>query len=395
MGLGFKNYIQNESFEDVKYQSYRDLYEKTTLSKSDFISAMSKLYDMGNEEAIERAASMMADIQVEETIDRIFTKKAPSSSPQNKEKLALEIRKLKIDPDDKVNLIRGIEDGSAYDIESAINAKGKYNLKSMVNKSYPGADKLLRWLVEWDASPDSGKRGKASTELFFIIAGKNGRTPTKGDAIVNGTAVEIKSYKGSFNYEFTVNGQQNNGKVPRDAWVAEARKLYSKQKLMKNWYKGTPFGFVTAAVPVGGKKFSSPVNDNASPGKNATHLGATMNAFCSELQNSGMDWQAINAWILKTTSKVFSSKKYAGLCWNGKEFDTHAFLMVWNCCALDYYKKEEGFDVITCVNKSKLQCVTLSSGNDMWKMRKEIEPFAISNKLMPGQNSSVAAGSIK
>ena len=400
-GFSFKNYIQDEQTEVSRYQTYRDLYEKNSMSKSDFIAAMSKLYDMGNEEAIDRAASMMADIEVEETIDRIFSKKAPNSSPQNKEKLALEIRKLKISPDEKVNLIKGIEDGSAYDIESAIRAKGKYDLKKMVNSSYPGADKLLRWLVEWDASPDSSKRGKASTELFFIIAGKNGKTPTKGDAIVNGTAVEIKSYKGSFNYEFTVNGKQHNGEVPRDDWVAEAKKLYSQKKLMKYWYRGTPFGFVISAVPKGGKKYKmiergkAKVNDNASPGKNASHVGATMNAFCSELQNAGMSWQSINAWILKTTAKVFSSKKYNGLCWNGKEFDTHAFLMVWNCCALDYYKKEEGFDVITCVNKSKMQCVTLSSGNEMWQMRKQIEPDAISNKLMPGQNSSVAAGTIK
>ena len=391
----FESFLVAEQFDNVQYARQRELFEKVNMSKDAFIKAMGDLYDMGNEEAINRASSLSADIQVEETIERIFKIKAPRSAEQNKEKLALEIRKLKVAPQDKVKLIQGIESGEAYDIEAAVNAKGTYKLSKMVNSSYPGAKELLRWFVEWDASPDSGNRGKASTEMFFILAGKNGRTPDKGDAIVNGKAVEIKSYKGGYNYEFTVNGEQGNGFKPRDAWVAEAKKLYTQRKINKYWYKGTPFGFVVGAVPEGGKKFKMPIQGDSKPGKNYNHLSATMSAFCAELQNSGMEWERINAWIIKTTAKVFGSGKYPGLCWNGKEFDSHAFLMVWNCCALDYYKRLEGFDVITSVNKKTLSCITLSSGKDMWKIKKKVVPDAISNKGMPGQNSSVAAGAIR
>ena len=391
----FQNFTIGEDIDNELYSEHRMLFEKVNMSKKDFVDAMTQLYDIGNDEAIERATSISADIQVEETIDRIFKVKAPRSAEQNKEKLALEIRKLKIPSPDKVRLIQGIEDGTAYDIEAALASRSFYSLKKMVNKSYVGADKLLRWLVEWDASPDSGNRGKASTELFYIIASKNGRTPTKGDAIVNGEAVEIKSYKTSYSYEFTVNGQQGNGFKPRDKWIASAKQLYSQRKIMKDWYKGTPFGFVVGAVPAGGKKFKLPAKESQ-PGKNYDHLSATMSAFCFNLQKSGMKWQEINAWIIKTTSSAFeSSKKYNGLCWNGKEFDAHAFLMVWNCCALDYYKKEEGFDVITSIKKSSLSSITLGSGQDMWKIRKIVIPDAISNKGMPGQNNSVAAGTIR
>jgi hypothetical protein len=51
--------------------------------------------------------------------------------------------------------------------------------------------------------------------------------------------------------------------------------------------------------------------------------------------------------------------------------------------------------VITSVNKKTLSCITLSSGKDMWKIKKKVVPDAISNKGMPGQNSSVAAGAIR
>ena len=389
------NFVIGEEIENNLYLEHRMLFEKVSMSKKDFVDSMAQLYDMGNDEAIARASSISADIQVEETIDRIFDTKAPKSAKQNREKLALEIRKLKIPAQDKVKLAQGIEDGKAYDIEAAIAAKNFYSLKKMVDKSYVGADKLLRWFVEWDASPDSGNRGKASTELFFILASKNGSTPSKGDAVVNGTAVEIKSYKSSFSYEFTVNGQQGNGFGPRNDWISLAKKLYKQKKLMKYWYPGTPFGFVIGAVPAGGKKFKLPAKESQ-PGKNYDHLSATMSAFCYQLQESGgMSWQEINGWIIETTAKVFGSRKYPGLCWNGKEFDSHAFLMVWNCCALDYYKKEEGFDVITSVNKSSLSSISFASGAQMWKFRKRVIPDAISNEGMPGQNNSVAAGTIR
>lgn len=379
--------IEFERKRETVDEQARDLLDRMDLSekvnRSDFLNAMEKLYDGGDPEVIERAFSIGADMQVEKIVDEMFDKKAPMSAKQNREKLGLEIKKLKIEPDAKVNLAQGIRDGTAYDVEKMISAKGAFALNKMVNKSFDGAEQLLKWFIAWDASPDSGKRGKASTELFMILAGKNGKTPNKGDAIVNGIAVEIKSYQSSFSYEYTVNGEQNNIARVRDPWIEDAKRLYQKKGISQKWdNKALPFGFASGRAP----------------GKATNNLKAAMATFCNYLQRDGkMSWQEINAWIVKTTHKHMKvpGTKHATLCWNGKKFNADEFLRMWASCGLDYYIREEGFDRFCMVNKQKMQSITLKSGADMFKLGKKLQPAAISNNMGPGQNSSVSAGDVK
>ena len=381
---GFQTYLFTEKMEEELYQEQRAIFEKVNLSREDFITAMSQLYDMGDQEAINRAATMMADIGVEREVERIFSEKAPKAASVSKDRLAIAIKKLKIDADDKVKLANGIYTGDAFDFSKVLNTSGKVvSMRSIVNSSYPGAADLLPQLVSWDDSPDSSKRGKGKTELFMIIAGKNGRTPTKGDALVDGVAVEIKSYKGSLSYEYTVSGKQNNGVPLRDAWIDEAKALYRKRGLMKKWYKGTPFG-------LGG-----------GTGKNFKSMHQVMSAFCMELQNhekNPMPWNQINAWIVKTTHKVMgvSGTKYSTMVWDSDgKLDVHNFLRMWASCGLDYYKQEEGFDKLIMINWKSLDCIVVNSGKDMMKLGNRLNPLAISNNGMPGQNGSVSAGSVK
>jgi len=426
----FESFLIDESSLRQRLSS---LLEKVDISKSDFINAMGDLYDAGDEEAITRASQIVFSLQIEKEVAETFEEKCPTAAKGAREKLALEIQKLKISGPDKVKLAKGIRNGEAYDIEKLFASDGVSDLSSIVNSSYVGAKELLKWFVDWNESPNSG-RGKASTEIFFILAGKNGRPPSKGDAIVNGVKIELKSNAGSYDYEFTVTGGsgrggQANGEAPRDEWIDQARSLYRKYKIMEKWYPGTPFGFASPGTfkgssedkaliakynklfkkgdKVGSRKVMDTLNRNIKnskdkqnlgdiqPGKDARHLSATMTAFCAELQLAGMAPVAINSWIVKTTHKVLKSSGHSTNCWNGKKFDAKKFLCFWASCALDYYRKTDGWDKLCIIHRGKGKCLTLSSGKSMSKLESSHIPSSISNKGMPGQNGSVAKGNFK
>ena len=390
---GFESFLISSKIEESLYKEQRELFEKVSMSKDEFVKAMIQLYDMGNQEAIERASNMMADIEVERLVNQIFDEKAPNAAEASREKVMLEIKKLKIAGDEKVELAKGILSGDAYDIAGAVRKKGVVKLQSIVDKKYKGAMELLPWFVKWDASPGAGNRGKASSELFFIIASKNGRTPTKGDAIVDGINVELKSYNSAkYNFEFTVSGKQHYGDVIRDAWAAEAEKMYkSKGKAFhkKYWveYEKNP---AIKEMPFG-------VSRGKKAGANYLQLTAPMNALCFNLQtNGGMSTAQVNKWVNSTTKKVFKSRSIPDLpIWDGKKFHRTLFMQHWTACAFDHYKSIDKWNVITSIAKNSMTMISLTDGKQLIALGDAVKPYGISMNSMPGQNSSIAAGYIK
>lgn len=359
------------------------------MSRAEFTKAMQALYDTGDDEAIERAASMMVDIRVEREIEKLFADKAPNASPQASEKLALEIKRLKIPPEAKPKLVEGIYNGEAYQIHKGLTKKGPVKLQSLVNSAYPGAKELLPWFVRWDASVDKSKRGIASSEIWMVLAGKNGKTPTKGDAVVDGKAVEVKSYKKGFNFEYTVSGQQHNGVPIRDNFVKQAEALFKQKNLYRKYWVNIEKeqGWV---MPLGTSRTKG-------VGLNHAHMTGPMNSFCFYLtKHGGMSVKQVDTKIKQmVNSSMKTSVKMTAPIWDGKKFNRYNFLKLWASCGFDYYKKEEGFDMLSMIDKDSLEMLTIRNGQEMLSYGDKLKPAGIAMNGMPGQNSSVSAGSIK
>ena len=198
---------------------------------------MSDLYDSGDEEVIDRTYSIMANMQVEQSIDELFDEKVPSASKEYAEVLANKIKNLKITPEEKIELVDGIRTGKAYQWSKLYGTKGKVvKLASIVNKQYKGAMELLPWFTAWKGRTKSGGHGgAASSEMFMILTGKNGAAPDKSDVLIDGVKIEVKSNHGGFGFEFTT--KQYGGAAFRDEWTQAAENLYkSKGKAFHKKY---------------------------------------------------------------------------------------------------------------------------------------------------------------
>ena len=391
---GFQEFYERSSVEE-RYRPIIEqlLSEKLNISRDEFMGAMSNLWKDGDEAVIDRTYNLMSEMQVEQMVAELFEKKAPSAQSSAPGQLVQWINQLSVPAEDKVELVKGMMDGSAFTLSKAIQKKGLVDLET--HAKTPAAKALLRNLVAWKARPSSKALGAAAAELFFIIAGKNGAVPAKGDAIVDGKNVEIKAYAKTYSWEFTVSGGQNNGVPIRDAFAAAAEKLYKSKGTdfyKKYWtdYEKTP---AIGKMPLG-------LTRTKNTGGNSMHLTAPMNSFCVNLQKHGkMNATQINKWIIDTNRKIMSSRAKSVKIWDGKKFDRFAFLAHWNACAFDYYKKEEGFDKVSIINVKELKMVTYDTGNEMladWKrLGSKFTVAAIAMNGMPGRNGSVSVGGMK
>ena len=143
----YSPYIESFAEHDKETERLEESVDKKT-----FMGAMRKLHASGDEEMIDRAFGMMADVMVEREIAEIFDVKAPKAAPTEREKVALEIKKLKITPDEKIELVKGINSGEAFQIHKALRkTKRKIDLYSITGP-YKGAKELLPWFVKYKIS---------------------------------------------------------------------------------------------------------------------------------------------------------------------------------------------------------------------------------------------------
>ena len=184
-----KSFLAALSEESHSEQANELLEQVSSISQKDFIKMMKDVYASGDERLVRNMLEVGSNLQVNDVADRIFKVKLPKAENGAKDTLVKKVIDLGLSPEDKLTLIHAIESGDAYDIKTMLRAANKtpYDLNKMVDTSIDGASELLPWFVEWTAKngPDKGTRGKASTEIFIIAAGKNGRTPPKGDCMVD------------------------------------------------------------------------------------------------------------------------------------------------------------------------------------------------------------------
>lgn len=354
------------------------LTEAASMSKADFMAAMQAIYDSGDERLVKKAVDLGSDIMVEDIINDLFAQKLPKAESGANEKLALEIQKLRIPGDQKVELANGMLDGTAFDIlglmkrarkkptpvASCINSK----FKPMVSKEF------FEWFNEWKAMPDAGARGRASNEMFIIAVGKNGRTPPKGDCEVDGVFIESKSAAGGFGGEFSISGKQGS-MFP----VAEdfQRKLFSKLDSLSVDTKQLP-----ADLPFG--------SGGSDKKKSMPQFLAAINKSIEALMEGGMSVSEINKWWVDTTNAVFNNPGLSEKCVEGKgEINVQNFLALWNACAFQEYKLEEGFDLMVMFDRKAGQCITFYEGKDILALKSNLRTITFSMKKGFGQNNSI------
>ena len=367
--------LWNKNFERVELDE-----QVSSINEKDFLRLMRDVYNSGDERLVRNILELGGNLQVEDVAKRIFQEKLPKAEKGAEQTLVRKIVGLGISQEEKVKLINGIESGEAYDIKKMLKSAHKtpYELSSMVSGSFKGADELLPWFVDWTAKPDAGTRGKASTEIFIIAAGKNGKTPPKGDCMVDGITIESKSTKGAFATEYSISGKQSSFKEPVQKFQAELSKMFTSYsiKVPKD----------TSKLGLGSGKKSATLNATTSQ-KHSGPLQNTVKLF----SDSGMRDAQIETVLTKCIKAGFplakSVKKLSFM--NKGQIDLRKFYVLWNAYAFEEYKAEEGFDVMAVFNRKKGQVITFYKGSDLIDVEARIRPGLITYAVGAGQNKSI------
>lgn len=368
----------------INFKTFQQIQEAVSMSKAEFLTTMTAIYDSGDERLINKITELGTDLMIDDVVEEIFKVKLPKAEGGAKETLSRMIKQLNISADDKVKLAQGIMDGTAYDIPGlARKTWGTPGpISSCVNTTYPGAMELLPWYVEWKAKADKGTRGAASTEIFMISAGKNGRTPPKGDCMVDGVTIESKSDKNGFGGEFSISGKQSSYLEP----TANFRELLKKQ-------------FEKAGIKIKDDSkhgLGDAKKSGALTGGGGAALTTPMEATIGEFRKAGWNDAKIQKMLADCVNGSFPAAK--GLSTNfikGGKFDAHEFMILWNAAAFAEYKHEEGFKLMMMFNRKAMQCVTFMEPVDIIKLSPRIKPFNISYNVGIGQNKSIGGFALK
>ena len=357
----------------------------STVTKTEFIDTMTQVYDSGDERLVRSIMELGSDIQIADVLKRVFATKLPKAESGAEERLASEIKKLGITPEQKLELAYAIESGAAYDIIGLMNKSVAKSaaISSCVNSSVKGASDLLNWLVGWNAKADAGTRGKAATEIFIIACGKNGRTPDKGDCIVDGVTIESKSLGTGFGGEFSISGKQSSFVEPVNAFKSGLSNIFNSKKIKVA--NEEEYG-------LGSAKRSGVVT-----GTHGAQLTASLQKTIDILMKEGkMTAKQIDSMFQKLINDSFPAASGLSLSvMSGKEINTQNFMVLWNAAAFAEYKSEEGFDVAMFFNRKAMQVISFKTPQDIIKMKDSIKPMNISYKVGIGQNKSIGGFEIK
>ena len=368
------------------FKTFKTLKEAvSTVTKTEFIDAMTSVYDSGDERLVRSIMELGTDIQIADVLKRVFATKLPKAESGAEERLAAEIKKLGISPEKKLELAYAIEDGSAFDIVGLMNKSvaKPAPISSCVNTSVAGAPDLLQWFVGWNAKADAGTRGKAATEIFIIAAGKNGRTPDKGDCIVDGITIESKSLGTGFGGEFSISGKQSSFIEPVTSFKNGLANLFNSKKIKVA--NEEEYG-------LGGAKRSGVLT-----GTHGKSLVTALQNTIDILKNEGkMSDKQIDAALQKLIVDAFPAASGLSLSVvSGGQIDAHNFMILWNAAAFAEYKFEEGFDVAMFFNRKAMSVITFKTPQDIIKMKDKIKPMNISYNVGIGQNKSIGGFEIK
>ena len=357
----------------------------STYTKDEFLDAMKSVYNSGDERLVRSIMELGTDIQINDVLRRVFQIKLPKAEGGAEDRLATEIKKLGITPEEKVKLAYAIEDGTAYDIIGLANRStaSAAAISSCVNTSVKGASEMLDWFVGWNAKADAGTRGKAATEIFIIAAGKNGRTPAKGDCIVDGVTIESKSLGTGFGGEFSISGKQSSYVEPVGKFKAGLSNLFKQQGVVVT--DENEYG-------LGSAKRSGTVT-----GTHGKLLTASLQKTVDILMKEGkMKAPQIDKAFQKLIVESFpAASGLSHSVMNGNNIDTHNFMVLWNAAAFAEYKDEEGFDLAMFFNRKAMQVITFKSAKDILAMADKLKPANISYNVGIGQNKSIGGFEIK
>lgn len=355
----------------------------STVKKDVFLRYMSIAYDSGDERLIKHYLDSASNFKVKDVIRRNFAEKLPRAERGAEETLVQKISSLGLKGPEKVRLAEAIADGSAYDILGLIKGsiKKPKDISSCVNTSVAGAAELLPWYVAWNAKPDAGTRGKAATEIWIISAGKNGRTPNKGDAIVDGVVVESKSLGSGFASEFSISGKQSSFKPHVEIFKSELSKLYAEKKISVDEDKHG----------LGRAKKS-----NRMTGRGRAALSDPLNNTYKALASVGMSARQIDTEIVRIVNASFpqAANQSFSVVSNGT-IDPSRFMSLWNACAFAEYKREEGFEYMAMFNRSEMKCVSFKTPKDILDSHENLGHYNISYDVGIGQNKSIGGFDFK
>lgn len=368
----------------IRFTKFAAITEQvSSVDKKTFLRYMSIAYEKGDERLIKKYLDSATELQVSDLVSSTFKQKLPRAERGSSKTLMNKIMELGVSSKDKVQLAGAIQDGSAYDILKMLNksVKSPVSISSCVNSSIAGAEELLPWYVGWVAKPDSGTRGKASTEIWLISAGKNGRTPDKGDAIVDGVAVESKSARDSFSSEFSISGKQSSFKEPTARFKSGISELYKKKKIKVD----------ESQHGLGSAKKSGAIS-----GVSGKSLSTALNNTAEALSSAGMNARSINLEINRLVNDAFPSAR--GISFNvmdGKGIDANKFMTLWNACAFAEYKSEEGFDIMSMFNRKSFSVVSFKTPKDILDSHDRLKHNTISYEVGIGQNKSLGGFGFK
>lgn len=365
----------------ISFESYnllKSLNEEVMVSKKEFLQTMKSVYDSGDERLINKITTLSFDLMIDDIVEEIFKQKLPKAEGGAKETLARKIKELSIGPDDKVELAKAILDGTAYDIIGLLNSSVQTPaaIASCVNGSVPGAISLLTWFVEWKAKANAGTRGAASTEIFLIAAGKNGKTPTKGDCLVDGVAIESKSDKDEISGEFSISGKQSSYAEPVAKFRAHLGAAFIKHKIeVQDEMK----------VGLGDEKKSGALS-----GPQGTALQNSLQAAVDLFVKAKLSDADINKIFVGACQAAFPAAKGVSFkVIKSKKIDAYDFMILWNACAFAEYKHEEGFDAMMMFNRKAGAVVSFKTPGDIIAAHGRIKILTLSYNTGIGQNKSI------
>lgn len=358
----------------------------STLTRQEFLDAMTNVYDSGDERLVRKISELGIDIQIDEVCARVFKTKAPKADNGADQVLARKIKELGVSPPDKLALAYAIEDGSAYDIVGLVKGsnKGSKDINSCVNSSIKGASELLPWYSEWKAKPDASARGSASNEIWMITAGKNGKTPPKGDVIVDDVVIESKSSaKAEFGGEFSISGKQGSFAEHANLFKSGLSALFKSKRITvkdENEYglsNSKQKGVFTGS---GGKAV-------------AASLQRTIDILMRDGKMRSGDVDKAIQGLIKTS---FGSAKTSPISvMDGNTINIQKFFQYWTACAFDEYKAEEGFDWMIMFARGANACRSFKSGQDILDLGNNFKSMVVTYSVGTGQNNSLADISFK
>ena len=353
----------------------------SSVTRDEFLDAMKSVYDSGDERLVRRITELGADIQIDEVCARIFKIKAPKADAGSDATLANKIKQLGITSQEKVELVYAIEAGTAYDIMGLAKSarSAPVDIKTCVNSKIAGATELLPWYSEWKAKPDSSARGSASNEIWMITAGKDGKTPAKGDVQLGTKFIESKSSaKKTFEGEFSISGKQNSYIEPTGKFKAGLAALFKQKKITMD--NEDNYG-------LSGSKTKGMISGNASKPV-ATALQKTIDALMKE---GKMKANAVDSALQKLIKDSFpNANTTTSSVMNGNSIDIKKFYLNWVACAFDEYAAEEGFDLMMMFSRGSDRVKSFYSGADVMKLGDNFKCMIVTYNRGAGQNNSLA-----